>query len=73
MVSMAPNHKVGDEIVENSGMRQLFAYAIMDADKEKDFAKAVDFINNNLQVLDENGNDMLCKYSYDNKGFATRL
>lgn len=73
MVSMTPNQKVGDEIVANSGMRQLFAYAITDADKEKDFAKAVDFINNNLQVLDKNGNDMLCKYSYDNKGFAIKL
>ncbi|MBQ7148251.1 MAG: ATP-grasp domain-containing protein [Pseudobutyrivibrio sp.] len=71
-LSFNPNYRVGDTIPENSGMRQIFLYAVLDGNKE-DLSKAADFINDNLEVLDENGVNLICKYHYDNKGCATAI
>ncbi len=63
-LSLNPNYKVGDTIPENSGMRQIFLYAVLDGNKE-DLASATNYINETLKVLDENGVNLICKYNYE--------
>lgn len=72
LFSFTVNHKEGDIIIPNSGMRQIFAYIVMDGSKEN-IIDASEYINNNLEVLDVEGNDMVYRYAYDNKGNASLL
>ena len=53
----------GDQIVENTGMRQSYAIFAMDSNN-LDVAWAYDLIYEKLSILDENGNDMIRRYSY---------
>lgn len=69
VLSMVPKYGVGSEIMPNSGMRQLFAYIIMGG-LRSNLSEYADFINENLVVNDENGNDMVCRFRYDNAGFV---
>jgi len=65
MVPSPQNKKVGDEVVANSGLRQIFKIVTILGGSQKDLAEAIRIINDNLTVLDENGNDMVYRYQYD--------
>lgn len=66
--NLQPFRQVGDVVEENSGMRQVFGYIMFFTDVEH-HAEYIDLINNTLQVLDENGNDLVCRYRFE-KGYA---
>lgn len=63
--------KTGDEIKENSGMRQILLRILFDAEKET-IAHAFKVVNDNLVVLDEKGNDMAYRYDYMDGRFVLR-
>ena len=66
--NLQPFRQVGDVVEENSGMRQVFGYIMFFTDVEH-HVEYIDLINNTLQVLDENGNDLVCRYRFE-KGYA---
>ncbi len=57
-----PFKNAGDAVADNTGMKQIFAYFYIFG-HEDGLKKMTDIVNENLFVLDENGNDMLRKYN----------
>jgi hypothetical protein len=61
--SMTITKKVGDEVIDGSGMRRMLTYIVFSEEPEN-FKKSVEFINRTLIVNDTNGNDMVYRYDY---------
>ena len=59
---------VGEDIQVDTGMRQVLGFIMFFTDKEH-HEEYIDFINENVKVLDENGNDIVCHYRFEN-GYA---
>lgn len=58
--------KLGDTILPNSGMRQIFGYMyVVETEEGKEALWTfVETVNEYLVILDENGNDMVRRYDY---------
>ena len=63
--------KVGDEIQENTGMRQILLRIIFDTEKET-VEHAFSVVNDTLVVLDQNGKDMVYRYEYVDGSFVIK-
>ncbi|WP_026669950.1 ATP-grasp domain-containing protein [Butyrivibrio sp. AE3006] len=65
--------EVGDVIVENSGMRQMYSQILFFGDvNDDDMRRYMEIVNKYLVVEDQNGNDMVCRYKIEN-GRAIQL
>ena len=64
LINFNPMKKVGDVIADGSGMRQMFGLFVINLSKQA-HAEAIDLINKNLIILDENGRDMVHRYYFD--------
>lgn len=59
----------GDIIEENTGMRQIFGFIVIGGNAETGI-EAFKTINGALKVTSDQGEDMICRYEYDKKGYA---
>ena len=60
--------QVGDVVEEDTGMRQVLGYVMAFTDAEH-AGECIKSINENVQVISETGEDMLCRYRFE-KGYA---
>ena len=63
-LSMSAPKRVGDLITENSGMKQIFSGIVINAQEDR-VPDIIDFINESIIVEDDNGNDMVYRYRYE--------
>ncbi len=67
LVGFQPMKQVGDAVEANSGMRMMYAIITFMAASDK-IDDCIRIINENLIILDENGNDMVRKYFISEEG-----
>ena len=63
IVAMTDMKPIGANVVENTGMKQIFSGIVFLSDLDN-AAEKVSYINDHLKVYDINGNDMVCRYEF---------
>ena len=66
--NVQPFRHVGDDVEDNTGMRQVLGYIMFFTDVAH-HTQYIDEINNTVKVISETGEDMLVRYRFE-KGYA---